>query len=56
MNEIKILSTLSHPFIVKYIENFSMQKSIYIVMEYATHGNLAEFMFKRQHYLLPQNV
>ncbi|XP_077290358.1 serine/threonine-protein kinase Nek8-like [Arctopsyche grandis] len=55
INEIKILSTLIHPFIIRYLESFYQNHSVYIIMEYANQGNLAEYMFKRQHYLLPQN-
>lgn len=55
-NEIKVLSTLNHPNIIQYYDSFYENKSVYISMEYATHGNLAQYMYRRQNFLLPQNV
>lgn len=34
-NEIKIMETLDHPYIVKIIDHLKLQKSICIVMQYA---------------------
>ena len=35
LNEVKVLSMLDHPYIVKYFENFLEDKALMIVMEYA---------------------
>ena len=39
--EAKLLSTLSHPFIVTYIDSFQEKGNLYIAMEYADGGDLA---------------
>ena len=39
LNEVKVLSMLSHPNIIEYYENFLEDKALMIVMEYA-QGNL----------------
>ena len=38
LNEVKVLSMLSHPNIIQYYENFLEDKALMIVMEYA-QGN-----------------
>lgn len=38
--EVKILSKLDHPNIVKYYETFDDVKYIYLVMEYCSGGEL----------------
>ena len=35
LNEVKVLSILNHPNIIKYYENFLEQAGLMIVMEYA---------------------
>lgn len=35
LNEVKVLSMLNNPFIIKYYENFLEDKALMIVMEYA---------------------
>lgn len=35
LNEVKVLSMLSHPNIIQYYENFLEDKALMIVMEYA---------------------
>lgn len=35
LNEVKVLSILNHPNIIKYYENFLEQAALMIVMEYA---------------------
>ena len=35
LNEVKVLSMLSHPNIIEYYENFLEDKALMIVMEYA---------------------
>ncbi|KAF6019751.1 NEK8 [Bugula neritina] len=44
LNEVKVLSILSHPNIIKYYENFLEQAALMIVMEYAEGGTLFEFL------------
>ena len=43
-NEIKILKSLSHENIVKYIESFENANHIYLVMEYCNDGNLETYI------------
>ena len=47
MKEIKVLAALNHPYIVKYIENFQERGSLYIVMEFADGGDLAQKIEKQ---------
>ncbi|XP_067928764.1 serine/threonine-protein kinase Nek8-like isoform X2 [Watersipora subatra] len=44
LNEVKVLSILNHPNIIKYYENFLEQAALMIVMEYAEGGTLFEFL------------
>ncbi|XP_068630194.1 serine/threonine-protein kinase Nek8-like isoform X2 [Battus philenor] len=53
-NEIKILSTVNHPNIIKFYNCFYQEQYVMICMEYATNGNLAEYMFKRCPELIKQ--
>ena len=46
--EMKILSTLDHPNIIKYYETFESPKYIYIVMEYCGGGELFEKITKQK--------
>ena len=41
-DEIKILSTLDHPNIIKYYETYESPNYIYLVMEYCQGGELFE--------------
>ncbi|OHT16199.1 hypothetical protein TRFO_13354 [Tritrichomonas foetus] len=41
LNESNLLSSLSHPYIIKYEESFQERGNFYIVMEYADGGDLA---------------
>lgn len=54
--EIKILSELRHPFIVRYIDYFLLPERISIVMEYADGGDLSELIFRARRNLqtIPQ--
>lgn len=47
--EIKILQSVSHPNIVKYIEHEETTTSISIVMEYCAGGDLKKYIQKRGH-------
>lgn len=40
MNEVKVLSSLQHPNIVKYVDSFTDGGKLNIVMEYASQGDL----------------
>lgn len=42
--EVKILKSFSHPNIIQYFDSFYKNKLFYIIMEYATHGNLHEYI------------
>lgn len=44
INELKILSILSHPNVITYYDSFTWRGKIYIEMEYADAGTLAEFL------------
>lgn len=48
MNEVKILSILSHENIIKYYGCFPWKQRFFIEMEYADAGTLAEFLFNLQ--------
>lgn len=41
-NECKVLQQLNHPNIVRYIEHYELRGVLYIIMEYADGGDLAE--------------
>ncbi|XP_019881226.2 serine/threonine-protein kinase Nek8 isoform X2 [Aethina tumida] len=43
-NEVNIISTLSHPNIIKYLGNFQNNDSLIIIMEYADGGNLGQLI------------
>jgi len=40
VNEVGVLKSLRHPFIVKYLESFMDKKMLCIVMDYADGGDL----------------
>ncbi|CAH2075219.1 unnamed protein product, partial [Iphiclides podalirius] len=46
-NEVKILSTMNHPNIIKFFDCYYQERNIMICMEYATRGNLAEYIAKK---------
>ncbi|KAJ0179966.1 hypothetical protein K1T71_004557 [Dendrolimus kikuchii] len=53
-NEIKILSTMNHPNVIRFYQCYYTKKYVMISMEYATSGNLAEFMYHRCPKLIKQ--
>ncbi|CAH2075220.1 unnamed protein product, partial [Iphiclides podalirius] len=53
-NEVKILSTMNHPNIIKFFDCYYQERNIMICMEYATRGNLAEYMYERCPKLIKQ--
>eukprot|EP00826_Nyctotherus_ovalis_P016295 TRINITY_DN1470_c0_g4_i3.p1 TRINITY_DN1470_c0_g4~~TRINITY_DN1470_c0_g4_i3.p1 ORF type:complete len:460 (+),score=131.30 TRINITY_DN1470_c0_g4_i3:102-1481(+) len=48
MEEVKILSKVDHPNIVKYFSSFQSEKYLYVVMEYCPGGNLFERILKQE--------
>ena len=53
--EVKILSSLDHPFIVSYIESFQENGYLYIVMEFADGGDLSKKIEKQNKKLFSEN-
>ncbi|CAB3243746.1 unnamed protein product [Arctia plantaginis] len=54
INEINILSCLNHVNIIKFYSYYNTDNHVMISMEYASSGNLAEYMYKRSPKLLQQ--
>jgi len=48
MEEIRLLSEVDHPNIVKYLEHFESEKYLYIVMEYCPNGDLFHKVIERE--------
>ncbi|XP_050437010.1 serine/threonine-protein kinase Nek8-like [Adelges cooleyi] len=46
IKETRILEMLDHPNIIKYYNSFQSEHNFHIVMEYATHGTLENFVLK----------
>ena len=55
-DEMKILSTLDHPNIIKYYETFESPKYIYIVMEYCAGGELFDRITKNKETFSEESV
>nr|XP_026486067.1 serine/threonine-protein kinase Nek8-like [Vanessa tameamea] len=53
-NEVKILSKMKHPNIIKFYECYYLDNHVMICMEYAISGNLAEYMYQRCPKLIKQ--
>ncbi|CAH2107452.1 unnamed protein product [Euphydryas editha] len=53
-NEVKILSKMQHPNIIKFHDCYYVNKHVMICMEYATSGNLAEYMYQQCPKLISQ--
>ncbi|XP_072940524.1 serine/threonine-protein kinase Nek8-like [Epargyreus clarus] len=53
-NEIDILSTMNHPNIIKFYNSYYIDNNVMICMEYASSGNLAEYMYQRCPNLIKQ--
>lgn len=47
MNEVSLFKVLDSPFIIKYIDSYSRGNNLYIIMEYAKNGELAELIKKK---------
>jgi len=54
LNEVKVLSMLDHPNIIRYYENFLEDKALMIVMEYAEGGTVFEYLQQRNGRLLEE--
>ncbi|XP_060602360.1 serine/threonine-protein kinase Nek8-like [Ruditapes philippinarum] len=54
LNEVKVLSMLSHPNIIEYYENFLEDKALMIVMEYAQGGTLLDYLQSQNNRLLEE--
>lgn len=54
LNEVKVLSMLSHPNIIEYYENFLEDKALMIVMEYAQGGTLLDYLQSQNGRLLEE--
>ena len=48
IQEIHILASLEHPFIVRYYDSFIEERKLFLVMEYATHGSLHSVLQRHQ--------
>ncbi|XP_022126242.2 serine/threonine-protein kinase Nek8-like [Pieris rapae] len=53
-NEVKILATMNHPNIIQFYNCHYTDSHVLICMEYATSGNLAEFMYQKCPRLIKQ--
>lgn len=56
MNEANLLSSLNHPYIIKYEESFQERGCFYIVMEYADGGDLAAKIKDRKTYFTENEI
>ncbi|OHT16615.1 CAMK family protein kinase [Tritrichomonas foetus] len=52
--EAKLLAKLHHPFIVSYVDSFQENGNLYIVMEYADGGDLAQKLQKKNGQLMSE--
>ena len=56
INEACVLSSLNHPYIIKYEESFQENTFFYIVMEYANGGDLLQKIKERKNYFSESEV
>uniref|UniRef100_A0A1B6KKL7 non-specific serine/threonine protein kinase n=1 Tax=Graphocephala atropunctata TaxID=36148 RepID=A0A1B6KKL7_9HEMI len=56
LREVKVMSLLDHPHIIKYYDSFVSEGLLTIVMEFATKGTLYEYLLKQKDVLLPQEI
>jgi serine/threonine protein kinase len=45
--EVKILKSTKHPNIIKYYTSFHNRKYLFIIMEYASNGDLHQVLIKK---------
>ncbi|KAH0484246.1 MAG: uncharacterized protein KVP18_003479 [Porospora cf. gigantea A] len=58
-NEIRILASLHHPFVVRYLESFCTEQKVCLVMDYCAGGDLQSFLKdlrKKEALLAPTDV
>ena len=48
IQEVHILASLQHPFIVRYFDSFVERSKLFLVMEYAPNGSLATVLAQHQ--------
>src|SRR5262245_3878639 len=46
-NEMKIMQSLRHPNIVEFVEYYDQGDYLYIIMEFARHGDLQKYLNER---------
>ncbi|KAI3386610.1 hypothetical protein SNEBB_008743 [Seison nebaliae] len=56
MNEIKIMSTLDHPNIITFYDNFEERGTMFIEMEYADNGTLYSYIRRPNENLMEDNI
>jgi len=56
MNEVKVLSMLSHPNIVSYFDSFDEDGTLWIEMEYADGGTLTDYLAKQDNDLEEREI
>ena len=49
--EVDLLQSLNHPNIVAFQESFSTRNTIYLIMEYCSGGDLAQYLKAQNNYL-----
>src|SRR6218665_2622705 len=49
--EVDLLQSLNHPNIVAFQESFSTRNTIYLIMEYCSGGDLAQYLKAQDNYL-----
>lgn len=55
IQEVKVMSQLSHPHIIKYYDSYVSNGALTIVMEFATKGTFHDYL-QKQDKLLPEEV
>jgi hypothetical protein len=50
-SEANIMNSVNHPFIIKFFDVMKLNGNVIIVMEYASNGNLLEFLNRRKPHL-----
>lgn len=57
-NEVNILKSIHHPYIVKYLDDFQIDQKIYIVMEMIEGGTLANYIeeYKIKNEKIPEEI
>lgn len=56
LNEVRKLSLIKSPFVVKYIEDFSYDGHIYIVLEFVEGGDLTQLIYIYRDSHIPESL